>query len=130
MPVLPYQVRGRDALTGAANDARSVLDPGAKEDIMLALSNENCRKILRCLSGEAKPASAISRDCGIPASTVYRQLDFLMRRNLLDVSGDIENGKKLFMYKSRVHSIQGIYADNELTVRIAFYKGDRDRYRV
>jgi predicted transcriptional regulator len=48
----------------------------------------------------------LSGDKKIPISTVYRRLQTLYDAKLLAISGSInEDGKKYFLYKSRVKSI-------------------------
>jgi predicted transcriptional regulator len=68
-----------------------------------------------------KPKSAmeLSSDKKIPISTVYRRLQTLYDAKLLAISGSInEDGKKYFLYKSRVKSISIKCDLEETTINI------------
>jgi predicted transcriptional regulator len=59
-------------------------------------------------------------DARIPISTVYRRVQILHDLNLLKISGSINSdGKKCFLYKSKVKSIE-IKFDDKLEVKVEF----------
>jgi len=69
----------------------------------------------------SKPKSAmeISAETKIPISTVYRRLQSLYDNKLLRISGTIsDDGKKYFLYKSRVKAIFTSFNGNFVEVEV------------
>lgn len=82
------------------------------------LAGSYYRRILEHISDIPKSCSEISAECRIPISTVYRRIQFLHDQNLVDISGVIsKEGKKYFLYKSKVKSIEVLF-DTELTIKM------------
>jgi len=74
--------------------------------ILEVLADKYCKHILHNTLDKPKSAMELSGDKKIPISTVYRRLQTLYDAKLLAISGSInEDGKKYFLYKSRVKSI-------------------------
>ena len=70
-----------------------------------------------------KPKSAIELavETKIPISTVYRRLQTLYDNKLLRTSGMISNdGKKLFLYKSKIKEIHGNFENGQVEVKLVF----------
>jgi predicted transcriptional regulator len=66
-----------------------------------------------------KAAIEISAETKIPISTVYRRLQTLYDNKLLGISGSItEEGKKHFLYKSRVKAITSKFNGGNVDVEI------------
>jgi len=79
-----------------------------------------CMTILEKVHEIPKSAVEINHETKIPISTVYRRIQILHDLGLLKVSGTIsEHGKKSFLYKSKVKSIEAKY-DGKLKVEIKF----------
>ncbi len=61
----------------------------------------------------------ITIETQIPMSTTYRKIQTLHDNKLLKTSGTItEDGKKLFLYKSRVRGIQSVFKDGKIEVEL------------
>lgn len=95
------------------------IDDERKDAILEMLSDRYCRAIIEATMNAPKSAIEISADCKIPISTVYRRLQSLHDNRLLAISGAITTeGKKHFLYKSKVRSIiskfNGVNVDIEI----------------
>ncbi len=70
------------------------------------LADKYCKSILHTILEKPKSAMEISIEKKIPISTVYRRLQTLYDAKLLAISGSInQDGKKYFLYKSKIKSI-------------------------
>ena len=66
-----------------------------------------------------KSAMEIASDAKIPISTVYRRLQNLHDNKLLAISGQIsDDGKKFFLYKSKVRSVSASYTGNYVEIEV------------
>ena len=94
---------------------RKIIDDERKQVILEILADKYCKQILHNTLEKPKSAIELSQEEKIPISTVYRRLQTLYDAKLLAISGSInEDGKKYFLYKSRVKSIS-IQCDLEVT---------------
>ena len=94
---------------------RKIIDDERKQIILEILADKYCKQILHNTLEKPKSAIELSQEEKIPISTVYRRLQTLYDAKLLAISGSInEDGKKYFLYKSRVKSIS-IQCDLEVT---------------
>lgn len=85
---------------------RKIMDDERKQIILEVLADKYCKQILHDTLEKPKSAMELSSDKKIPISTVYRRLQTLYDAKLLAISGSInEDGKKYFLYKSKVKSI-------------------------
>lgn len=85
---------------------RKIMDDERKQVILEVLADKYCKQILHDTLKKPKSAMELSGDKKIPISTVYRRLQTLYDAKLLAISGSInEDGKKYFLYKSKVKSI-------------------------
>ncbi len=92
-----------------------VVDDDRKQVILEILADKYCKSILHNTLEKPKAALEISGETKIPISTVYRRLQTLYDAKLLAISGSINrDGKKYFLYKSRVKSIS-LKCDLEVT---------------
>ena len=90
-----------------------------KDSLLEILSDKYCRAILASTMYKPKSAIAITRDEKIPMSTVYRRIQQLHDNKLLATSGMItEDGKRLFLYKSKVKGIQSTFNDGKTEVEL------------
>ena len=90
-----------------------------KNGILEILSDKYCRKILESTMDKPKSAIEITAEAGIPMSTVYRRIQTLHDHNLLKTSGIItDEGKRLFLYKSKIKGIQSRYNDGKIEVKL------------
>ena len=92
-----------------------IVDDDRKQVILEILADKYCKSILHNTLEKPKAAMEISGETKIPISTVYRRLQTLYDAKLLAISGSInQDGKKYFLYKSRVKAIS-LKCDLEVT---------------
>ena len=90
-----------------------------KDSILEILSDKYCRTILESTMNMPKSATEITAEANIPLSTVYRRIQTLHDSKLLTVSGTITNeGKRLFLYKSKVRGIQSTFKNGKTEVKL------------
>ena len=95
------------------------IEDDRKDAILEVVSDKYCRTILDCVMENPKSAIEITAETKIPISTVYRRIQSLHDSRLLAVTGEIsEDGKKYFMYKSKVKSISAQFHGNYVDVEI------------
>ncbi len=95
----------------------------AVDKILNALADKYNRLILTSTIDEPKSALQISKEHGIPASTVYRKLHMLEKDGLIKVDGSvIDNGKRYYLYKSNIKAINIIFTMNTLKVDVILNK--------
>ena len=95
--------------------SQKIMDDERKQVILEILADKYCKLILHNALEKPKSAMEISSEKKIPISTVYRRLQTLYDAKLLAISGSInQDGKKYFLYKSRVKSIS-LKCDLEVT---------------
>ncbi len=90
-----------------------------KNSILEILSDNYCRIIIESIMYKPKSVMEITIETQIPMSTTYRKIQTLHDNKLLKTSGTItEDGKKLFLYKSRVRGIQSVFKDGKIEVEL------------
>lgn len=98
-------------------------EPERKESFLEVLSDKYCRSILEAIMDTPKSAIEISRDKSIPLSTVYRRIQLLHDSKMIQTSGVItEEGKRLFLYKSKIKEVNTSFRDGKIDVNIVFNK--------
>ena len=96
-----------------------VQEPSTKDVYLEILADKYSRGILEATTEMPKSAIDLSTKCGIPISTAYRRVQLLHKHKLLGISGSInQDGKKYFLYKSRVTSIMVYFRNGSLEVKI------------
>ncbi len=100
-------------------EGRKVEDDQRKQALMEIISDKYCRLILKTTMHKPKSAMEIASESKIPISTVYRRLQTLYDNKLVKISGSIsEDGKKYFLYKSKVKAISISCDCNNLEITI------------
>ncbi|MCE9652924.1 MAG: helix-turn-helix domain-containing protein [Nitrosarchaeum sp.] len=90
-----------------------------KDGLLEVLSDKYCRSILESTIHKPKSAIEITAETGIPISTVYRRIQTLHDNKLLSTSGNISvEGKKFFLYKSKIRGIQSTFNDGQIEVEL------------
>ena len=90
-----------------------------QDSILEILSDKYCRAILESIMYTPKSAIEITAETKIPMSTVYRRIQSLHDNKLVVTSGMItDEGKRLFMYKSKVKGIQSSFNDGKTEVEL------------
>lgn len=98
---------------------RKIEDIERKDAILEIISDKYCRAILETTMETPKSAMEISADSKIPISTVYRRLQTLHDNKLLGISGSIsDDGKKYFLYRSKVKGISSSFNGNSIEIQI------------
>jgi len=100
-------------------DERMVTDEERKNAILEIISDKYGRVILSKTMVKPKSAMEIAAESGIPISTVYRRLQTLHDKKLVGISGSIsEDGKKYFLYKSKIKVISATFDGNNVEISI------------
>ncbi len=90
-----------------------------KDSLLEILSDKYCRAIIESITCQPKSVMEITAETKIPISTVYRRIQILHDNKLLKTSGIItDDGKKLFLYKSKVKGIQSVFNDGKTEVEL------------
>jgi len=98
---------------------RKIEDGSRKEAILAIMSDKYCRGILLTTMDKPMSAMEIAMESKFPISTVYRRLQILHDNKLVAISGSIsEDGKKYFLYKSKVKSISASCNGNDIEVSV------------
>ena len=98
---------------------RRIEDDQRKEAILNIISDKYCRQILNSTIDRPKSAMEISSESKIPISTVYRRIQTLHDNKLVGVTGSISSeGKKYFLYKSKVKSITSSYDGDQIEIQV------------
>ena len=99
--------------------AHKTQEDTTKEDLLSVISDKYCRSILEAVMDKPKSATEITAETGTPISTVYRRLQTLQDNKLLQISGMIsDDGKKLFLYRSKIRGIKSNYNDGQVEVEL------------
>ena len=95
-------------------------DSDFRKAILKALSDEYSRTIINYTIGEPKSVVNMVKDCDIPMTTAYRRVKELEENKILKVTGSIitDDGKKYFLYQSRLKAIYVIFGVDSLDVQI------------
>ncbi|MCH7648988.1 MAG: helix-turn-helix transcriptional regulator [Thaumarchaeota archaeon] len=100
-------------------NTRRIDDDERKEAILGIVSDRYCRQILYSTIDRPKSVMEISYENKIPISTVYRRIQTLHDNKLVGVSGLISSeGKKYFLYKSKVKAIMSSYDGNQIEIKV------------
>ena len=90
-----------------------------KEVLLDIMADKYSRGILEATLDMPKSAIDLSNECGIPISTAYRRVQLLHRHKLLGISGSInQDGKKYFLYKSKIRSIMTSFNNGSIDIEI------------
>jgi len=98
-------------------------DAEKKDSLLEVLSDKYCRTILETIMYKPKSAIEITAETRIPISTVYRRIQMLHDNKLLFTSGTISGeGKKFFLYKSKVKGIKSNFNNGQVEVELILNK--------
>ena len=98
-------------------------EPEIKESFLEILSDKYCRSILEAIMDTPKSAIEVSREKIIPLSTVYRRIQQLHDSKMIRTSGVItDEGKRLFLYKSKIKAVNTSFHDGKIDVDVVFNK--------
>lgn len=113
-----YQIRRRYVMQ-VLLQGKPVQEETTKDVLLEILADKYSRGILEATLEMPKSAIDLSNECGIPISTAYRRVQLLHRHKLLGISGSInQDGKKYFLYKSKIKSIMTCFNNGTLEVEI------------
>ena len=91
----------------------------SKDNLLSIVSDKYCRTILKAILDKPKSAMEIASETKTPISTVYRRIQNLHENKLVQASGMIsDDGKKLFLYKSKIKGINSRYNDGHIEVEL------------
>lgn len=98
---------------------KSVQEQTTKDTLLEVMADKYSRVILETTMEIPKSVIDLSQEHGIPISTAYRRVQRLHALKLLGISGSInEEGKKYFLYKSKIKSIMTCFNNGTLDVEI------------
>ena len=91
-----------------------------RKDCLLEISSyKYCRAILGSIRDKPRSIIEITSETNISMSTAYRRVQNLHDSKLLRISGTItDEGKILFMYKSKFKGIQSRYSNGKTEVNL------------
>ncbi|MCV0392705.1 MAG: ArsR family transcriptional regulator [Nitrosopumilus sp.] len=96
-----------------------IQDSERKNCMLEVVSDKYCRAILEIIKSQPKSAIEITNETKIPISTVYRRIQMLHDNKLLVTSGMIsEDGKRLFMYKSKIQGMKCNFNEGNVEVEL------------
>ena len=91
----------------------------SKINLLSIISDKYCRTILKAILDKPKSAIEIASETKTPISTMYRRIQTLHDNKLVQSSGMItEDGKRLFLYKSKIKGINSKYYDGQIKVEL------------
>lgn len=94
-----------------------------KDSLLEVISDKYCRTILESTMDKPKSVMEITAETKIPISTVYRRIQTLFDNKLLRTSGTItDDGKRLFLYKSKIKGIQSNFCNGQVEVEVILNK--------
>ena len=96
------------------------IEEESKKDVLLSImADKYCRKIIDATKNKPKSAVELNTETKIPISTIYRRLQILHDNKLVHTSGMITGeGKKLFLYKSRIQGIVSTFENGQINVKL------------
>ena len=98
---------------------RPVEEEIARDFLLEIQADKYCRAILESASDLPKSAKQLSQECGVPISTAYRRIQQMHDHKILSISGTInEDGKKFFLYKSKIRAIVSLFDAGSVKVEI------------
>ena len=98
---------------------KEIQEETTKDTLLEILADKYSRIILESTMDMPKSAIDLSNECGIPISTAYRRVQRLHGHKLLGISGSIsQDGKKYFLYKSKIKSIMTCFNNGSVEVEI------------
>ena len=101
--------------------AYKVEEDATKDGLLLVISDKYCRYIIKAIMDKPKSAMEISAETKTPISTVYRRIQTLYDNKLVRTSGTItDDGKELFLYKSKIKGIQSTFSNGQIEVELIF----------
>ena len=90
-----------------------------KDKLLEVSSDKYCRAILESIMNMPKSVIEITAETKIPMSTIYRRIQMLHDNKLVATSGMITSeGKRLFLYKSKIKGIQSRFKDGMTEVEL------------
>jgi predicted transcriptional regulator len=97
-----------------------VIDEDEQKQRALEVFSDNyTRIILSTMMDRPKSVLQISTETKIPHTTVYRKIHVLLEHNLIRLSGEIaENGKKNFLYKSKIKSFHMTFTKDRFAILV------------
>ena len=95
-------------------------DSQLRKDVLDALSDDYSRKILNYTIEQPRSVVDIVKALDVPMTTAYRRVNTLTDQKLLKVTGSIvtDDGKKYFLYQSKIKAIYVVFGLESLNVQI------------
>ena len=114
-----YIKKRRNDYMQTLQSAYKIDEEQSKDNLLSIVSDQYCRTILKAIMNKPKSATEIAAQTKAPISTVYRRIQTLHDNKLVQSSGMItDDGKKLFLYKSKIKGINSTYKDGKTEVEL------------
>ena len=84
----------------------TIIDDDRKQIYIRMVSDRFSIKIITSIINNSKTAVEISKETGIPISTIYRRIKFLQENKLIKVTGGINKDGKFFVYQSKIKEVE------------------------
>jgi predicted transcriptional regulator len=93
-----------------------------KHAILTALADSEMVKILDCATFRPISVNEVIRDTGIPHSTAYRKIKWMLEEGLLftEKINLTDEGKKFSLFRSTLKSIVTEYDQGKVTVQVEY----------
>ena len=97
------------------------------DKLLKIVADKYSRQILESVKAQPKSANMILSEVHIPLSTIYRRLQNLLDASLLHISGEIsEDGKKFFLYQSKVREIHATFNVKSVEIKLVMMSSDNE----
>ncbi|WP_324757171.1 ArsR family transcriptional regulator [Haloarcula montana] len=99
------------------------------EELLALLDDEYARTILVATREEGKSAQALSELCDADDSTIYRRIERLQDRDLLDAHQQLDpNGNHYKTYSARLERVEIEFHDDGVTIDVDRREPAADRF--
>ena len=95
-------------------------DSEFRKDVLSALSDDYSKNIINYTIEQPRSVIDIVRELNIPMTTAYRRVNSMTEKKILKITGSIvtDDGKKYFLYKSKIKAINVVFGLDSLNVQI------------
>lgn len=107
----------------SSDETRTVVDGTAVQELLDAVEDADCRKILTATSENALTANEVSETCDLPLATTYRKLGLLAGAGLVEERTRIRQSKSGKHASEYIRSVDAVAISftprGELEVRVS-----------
>jgi predicted HTH transcriptional regulator len=105
------------------------VDGDVDEELLSLLDDEYARTILVATREEGQSAQALSELCGADDSTIYRRIERLAERDLLEAQQQLDPGGNHYKtYSARLERVEIRFHDDGITIEVDRREPAADRF--